>query len=78
MDPRIAGLLRYLAANDGASVARVCKQAGLARSELLRLLAVLEQDDANGGLGLVRRIEDAGRECLALTPRGREWMEQHA
>jgi DNA-binding IclR family transcriptional regulator len=78
MEQRLAAMLRYLAANDGASAARVCKQLGLARSELQRLLVVLEDDAAAGGLGLVRRIEDAGRERLALTPRGREWLERHA
>jgi DNA-binding IclR family transcriptional regulator len=78
MEQRLAELLRYLAANDGASAARVCKQLGLARSELQRLLAVLEDDAATGGLGLVRRIEDRGRDRLALTPRGRQWLERRA
>jgi DNA-binding IclR family transcriptional regulator len=78
MEQRLADLLRYLAANDGASAARVCKQLGLARSELQRLLAVLDEDAAADGLGLVRRIEDEGRDRLALTPRGREWLERHA
>jgi DNA-binding MarR family transcriptional regulator len=76
MEQRLAELLRYLAANDGASAARVCKQLGLARSELQRLLAVLEDDAATGGLG--RRIEDPGRDRLALTPRGRQWLERRA
>lgn len=77
MEQRLAALLRYLAANDGASAARVCKQLGLARSELQRLLAVLGEGAADG-LGLVRRVEDAGRDRLMLTPRGREWLERHA
>ena len=78
MEQRLAELLRYLAANDGASAARACRQLGLARSELQRLLSVLEDDAGAGGLGLVRRIEDPGRDRLALTPRGREWLERHA
>ena len=77
MEQRLAALLRYLAANDGASAARVCKQLGLARSELQRLLAVLGEGAADS-LGLVQRVEDAGRDRLMLTPLGREWLERHA
>ena len=41
------------------------------------MLAVLGEDPALGGLGLLRTTADGARECLALTPRGREWLERH-
>lgn len=78
MERTLAALLRYLADHGDASAARVCKQLGLARSELQRLLAVLGDDAALGGLGLVRATEDGSRDRLALTARGREWLERHA
>ena len=77
MEQRLAGLMRFVAAHEGASAARVSKQLGLARSELQRMLAVLGEDPALGGLGLLRTTADGARECLALTPRGREWLERH-
>jgi DNA-binding IclR family transcriptional regulator len=77
MEQRLAELLRFVAGREGASTARASKQLGLARSELQRLLAVLGEDPALGGLGLVRTTADGAREHLALTPRGREWLERH-
>lgn len=77
MEQRLAELMRFVAGNEGASAARASKQLGLARSELLRLLAVLGEDPALGGLGLMRTTADGARDGLALTPRGREWMERH-
>lgn len=77
MEQRLADLLRFVAAQEGASAARASKQLGLARSELQRLLAVLGEDAALGGLGLVRTTTDGARDRLALTPRGREWLERH-
>ena len=78
MEQRLAELMRFVAGHEGASTARACKQLDLARSELLRLLAVLGEDDALGGLGLVRTTVEGARDRLALTPRGREWLERHA
>ena len=77
MERRLAELMRFVAGQEGASTARASKQLGLARSELQRLLAVLGEDAALGGLGLVRTTTDGARDCLVLTPRGREWLERH-
>ena len=78
MEQRLADLLRFVAGHDGTSSARACKQLGLARSELQRLLVVLGDDDALGGLGLVatERVDD--RLLLRLTHQGRDWLERHA
>ncbi len=78
MEQRLAELMRFVAGHEGASTARACKQLALARSELQRLLAVLGEDEALGGLGLVRTTADGARDCLVLTPRGHEWLERHA
>lgn len=78
MEQQLAGLLHFLARNDGASNARACKQLGLARSELQRLLVVLGDDAALGGLGLVTTEAAGERALLRLTPRGRDWLERHA
>lgn len=78
MEQRLAGLMRFIAENDGASSARACKQLGLARSELQRLLAVLGDDAELGGLGLVATEPADDRLLLHLTPQGRDWLERHA
>jgi DNA-binding IclR family transcriptional regulator len=78
MEQRLAGLLRFVADNDGASSARACKQLGLARSELQRLLVVLGEDEALGGLGLVATGQVDGRLQLRLTPEGRDWLDRNA
>ena len=77
MEQRLAELMRFIAGHEGASAARISKQLGLARSELQRLLAVLGDDPALGGLGLVRATAEGARDRLALTPHGREWLERH-
>lgn len=77
MEQRLAGLLRFVAGNDGASSARACKQLGLARSELQRLLAVLGDDAELGGLGLVATEQADDRLLLRLTPQGRDWLERN-
>lgn len=78
MEQRLAGLLRFVADHDGTSSARACKQLGLARSELQRLLAVLGDDAALGGLGLVATEQVDDRLLLRLTPHGRDWLERNA
>lgn len=78
MEQRLAGLLRFVADNDGASSARACKQLGLARSELQRLLVVLGDDGGLGGLGLVATELVDDRLLLRLTHEGRDWLERHA
>jgi DNA-binding IclR family transcriptional regulator len=78
MEQCLAGLLRFVADNDGTSSARACKQLGLARSELQRLLVVLGDDAALGGLGLVETEQADDRLRLRLTPQGRDWLERHA
>jgi DNA-binding IclR family transcriptional regulator len=77
MEQRLAVLLRFVADNEGTSAARACKQLGLARSELQRLLAVLGDDVALGGLGLVATEHGDDRLLLRLTPQGRDWLERH-
>lgn len=57
-DPRLRQLLELVEAHPGISSARACKQLALSRSELQRLLAVLGDDAAMGGLGLVRVESD--------------------
>lgn len=78
MEQQFARLLRFVAENDGTSSARACKQLGLARSELQRLLAMLGEDAILGGLGLMSVQTDESRERLHLTSRGRDWLERHA
>ena len=78
MEVRLAELLRFVAANEGASTARAAKSLGMAQSELGRLLAILGDDAAVGGLGLVGIREDGSRRCLQLNAQGRAWLEQHA
>lgn len=53
-DPRLRELLELVEANPGISSARACKRLALSRSEFQRLLLVLGDDAAMGGLGLVR------------------------
>lgn len=76
MEEALAALMHYLSAHDGASTARVARQLGLAQSQLLRLLAVLGDDAALGGLGLVEQRGQGTRSLLHLTPRGRDWLER--
>lgn len=78
MEQRLAGLLRFVAEHDGASSARACRQLGLARSELQRLLVVLGDDAALGGLGLLATEQVDDRLLLRLTPQGRDWLDRHA
>jgi hypothetical protein len=81
MEHDLAQLLRFVAAHGPASLAKAGKALGLAQSELRRLLVVLGDDPEGGGLGLVDVIADAdgrdGRVLLALSARGRAWLEQH-
>jgi DNA-binding IclR family transcriptional regulator len=77
MEAQLAGLLRFVAAEEGASAARVARNLGLAASELQRLLAVLGDDPVLGGLGLVATRDERGRATLHLTDAGRDWLERH-
>ena len=78
IEQALADLLAFVAANDGTSTARAAKRLGLGQSQLQRLLAVLGEDEAFGGLGLLT-VREAGERCLlSLSPRGREWMEAHS
>lgn len=61
-------LLAMIEAEDGVSAARVCKQLGLARSELKRVLTALGPEL---GLDLVRVERADGRDLLHLTERAR-------
>lgn len=77
-DTALAAVLHFLANNDGASIPRVAKQLALPQSELLRLLAMLGDDELIGGLGLVETRADGTRRLLHLSERGRAWLGQHA
>ncbi|KFN41205.1 hypothetical protein [Arenimonas oryziterrae] len=78
IEARLAAVLRFVAEHEPASLAKVARQLTLSQSELLRLLAILGDDVAVGGLGLVE-IEDAGsRRLLRPSPRGRAWLAEHA
>lgn len=77
-DADLAAILVFLAAHDGASVARVAKHLSRSQSELLRLLAALGDDAGIGGLGLVESRGDGTRRLLHLSERGRAWLAQHA
>ena len=72
MQQAAAALLELLVQEDGLSPARACKRLGIARSELQRLLAVLGDDAALGGLGLVelRATDDHERLHLRRPPTG--------
>lgn len=74
-DPALA-LLRLLADEDGASIARAAKALGLGASELHRLLVALGDDPRFGGLDLVEQRSAPARDGrphvrLWLTARGR-------
>ena len=77
MEADLARLLRYVGDHGPASLAKCAKALGLAQSELRRLLAVLGSDADAGGLGLVDEAAADGRSVLALSARGRDWLEQH-
>jgi len=77
-DTDLAAILHFLSDNDGASLPRVAKQLALPQSELLRLLAMLGDDETLGGLGLVESHDDGTRRLLHLSERGRAWLAQHA
>ena len=64
-------LLTLVANEDGMSIHKVAKRLGLSMSELLRLLTTLGNHPQMGGLDLVTRREDGGRDCLYLTEKGR-------
>lgn len=90
MERDLARLLQYVGDRGPVSLAKAGKALTLAQSELRRLLAVLGDDPEGGGLGLVDVARaggdgdrdggdrDGGRELLALTARGRAWLERHA
>lgn len=77
-DTNLAAILHFLSENDGASIPRVAKQLALPQSELLRLLAMLGDDEHIGGLGLIDTRDDGTRRLLHLSDRGRAWLAQHA
>lgn len=78
LEHKLVALLRFVAENEGASLARAAKGLQLRQSELLRCLSLLGDAPALGGLGLVELREDGGRRQLALSERGRNWLEQQA
>lgn len=67
MSDTMAALLELVAHDEGVSAARACKRLALSRSELQRLLATLGDDEALGGLKLVRIESDGTRETLWLS-----------
>lgn len=71
METGLQAVVELLVQEDGQSAARICRRLGLARSELQRLLAVLGEDPAFGGLGWVELRDDDGRDRLWLTPAAR-------
>lgn len=70
MQQHASALLELLVQEDGLSPARACKQLGIARSELQRLLVLLGDDPALGGLGLIelRATDDHERLYLRRAP----------
>ena len=73
-----AALLGLLQDEDGMSIHKACKKLGLSMSEMMRLLTVLGDDAAVGGLNLVTRREDGARTLLCLTAGGRELADTKA
>lgn len=72
MSDTLTALLELVANEEGVSAARACKRLGLSRSELQRLLTALGDDEALGGLNLVRIESDGTRDALWLSTRARE------
>ena len=70
MDELSQQLLGLLASEGTQSAARVAKKLGLAQSQLRRLLTLLGDNAALGGLGLVNVDEDGERLLLSLTVSG--------
>lgn len=70
MQQAAVALMELLVQEEGLSPARACKRLGIARSELQRLLALLGDDPALGGLGLVelRVVDDHARLFLRRPP----------
>lgn len=69
-DAHLRQLLELVETNPGISSARACKRLGLSRSELQRLLLVLGDDVAMGGLGLLRIVSEP--------PPARLWLNASA
>jgi DNA-binding IclR family transcriptional regulator len=66
MQQAATALLELLVEEDGLSPARACKRLGIARSELQRLLVLLGDDPALGGLGWVELRATGEHERLYL------------
>jgi len=77
IEDRLAAVIRFVDGNDGVSVARAAKQLGFSQSELLRLLVVLGEDRAMGGLGLIALQDENSRRLLRLTANGRDWLARN-
>jgi hypothetical protein len=73
-----AALLSLLRDEDGMSIHKACKKLGLSMSEMMRLLTVLGDNAALGGLNLVARREDGARTVLCLTAAGQAATEAKA
>jgi len=77
IEDRLAAVIRFVDGNDGVSIARAAKQLGFSQSELLRLIVVLGEDRAMGGLGLIALQDENSRRLLRLTANGRDWLARN-
>jgi len=77
IEDRLAAVIRFVDGNDGVSIARAAKQLGFSQSELLRLIVVLGEDRAMGGLGLIALQDENSRRLLRLTADGRDWLARN-
>lgn len=74
-DEQAAKLLRLLQARADLPLAAAAKALDLRQSELRRLLSLLGDTPALGGLGLVELVAADGRSPrLRLSARGRDWL----
>jgi hypothetical protein len=78
IEQRLAAIVRFVADNDGSSISRVARQLDLSQSELLRLLALLGDDQSVGGIGLVAVSDEGVRRVVRITAQGRDCLRRHA
>lgn len=65
-------LLQILCQEQAVSLAKIGKQMQLRRSQLERLLLLLGENEAWGGLGYLTQNEQRGRAMIMLTAKGKD------
>ncbi len=64
-------LMQLLCAEKALSLAKIGKQLQLRRSQLERLLLLLDENETWGGMGYLTQSEQGGRTVILLTQKGK-------